>query len=1137
MLAAGVTAGAIGAAVLVGWRLHSIRLIQVVPTAVPTQRMTALAFLLCGIALVLAGYGRRRAAAVCAVFVLLGTILVCLEYALNTRFGIDELLGPDYILVRVSHPGRMSPVSALLLLVGSLVVLAMARRLPARLASAAAGITASALLAVGIVGILGYILGRTETFGWGQLNRVGLAASAAFASLGAGLMAWAWQERETAGGAPGWLPVSIGLGLAAGALGVWQALLARPSKLAEVSGIMLAGSLLGALLVAVAVAQTLRAYQRSRELQVSGVMLQQLFRTSPDGLLIVDRQGTLVRANRRAEAIFGYAPRELLGSPVERLFPEGLHELGRSQQQPSSASPSPQPMERAVETYGSRKDGSQFPAEVLVITLGSADATPRIVVAVRDITARQEALHLSEERFRSMFEQEAVGVMLIGTDYRMSKVNPALCRMLGRSEEELTRMTPLDITHPEDRDPSLNLMEHLFTGKIEISKVEKRFLRKTGQTMWGSLSVGVIRDREGNPLYGVGMVEDITEHKHAQAELRLGNEIIAKMEEALCLVRTSDGILVYVNPRFEKMFGYEPGELVGKHVARLNAPTDKTPKEIALEIMAQLIREGVWRGEILNCRKDGTCFRTSATVSTFDHPDFGKVWISIQEDITARKQAEQTLQNQAALLDLAHDAIFVRDLENKVTFWNRGATDAYGWSEEEARGRVSHQLLQTKFPVPFPEIMGTLETQGEWEGELEHTRKDGKTIVVDSRWSLQRDESGVPRAVLEINRDVTARKRAEEQLRNLMERLSLSTKTPSIGTWDLDLRTHQAVWDDTHFEIFGMPKVSPLAYEVVLRRIHPDDRAAVEACVDRAIRGKTQEFVEFRVIRPDGSVRHVSSAAGVVLDEQGDVVRLVGTAVDISVRKEMEAQVEASKAQMVASARLSALGMMAGGVAHEINNPLSIIHASSEDLLRRVKEEGAVPLEIVARNGERILQTANRITKIVKSMRHLAREGSQDRKRPTLVSKIVEEPLEVCKERFKDHAVRLHLPDIDPAWTVCCREVQIGQVLLNLLQNAFDAVMEQPGERWIRLKVIMVDEAVEFSVTDSGPGIPPELKNKILEPFFTTKEVGKGTGLGLSLSRKIVEEHGSTLEIGEQAGYASFSFRLPMSRKEELVCS
>lgn len=248
---------------------------------------------------------------------------------------------------------------------------------------------------------------------------------------------------------------------------------------------------------------------------------------------------------------------------------------------------------------------------------------------------------------------------------------------------------------------------------------------------------------------------------------------------------------------------------------------------------------------------------------------------------------------------------------------------------------------------------------------------------------------------------------------------------------------------------------------------------------------------------------------------------------DITERKRMEAQLEAS-------ARLSALGMMAAGVAHEINNPLAIIHASAGDLLYAVKEEGNVPMETVIARATRIRQTADRIAKIVKSLRRIAREGSQDPFLLVPVNKIIEDTLDVCQARFKAQSVPLTLPAIDPGGYICCREVQIAQVLLNLLTNAFDAVVDQPGEKWVRLDVERRGEFIAFSVVDSGPGVVPELKTRIMEPFFTTKEVGKGTGLGLSLSRSIAEEHGGQLELSQDNGHTCFRLTVPVARKESL---
>jgi PAS domain S-box-containing protein len=829
-------------------------------------------------------------------------------------------------------------------------------------------------------------------------------------------------------------------------------------------------------------------------LQAGKEVLDRVVEAAPDALLLIDCRGRIGCVNRRTEAMFGYRPDELKGASIETLVPSGLREQHRVFWESCYASPSTQPVSPTLDLRALRKDGSQFPVEISLGAVESGGET-KVLVVVRDITDRQQAqeeLRLSEQRFRGIFEQGTMGLIFIGPDYRMIRVNPAFCRMLGFSEQELTQMTPLDITHPDDIDRTVNGLEKIFSGASIDSKFEKRYLKKNGEIIWVSVSSTMVRDLGGRTLYGLGMVEDITERKHVEAELRLGNKIVASIEDGLCLVRASDSTIVFVNPKFEKMFGYNLSEMIGKHAAAVYSPTYKGPEEVNKTIVANLARRGVWRGEILNCKKDGTLFFSSVTVSTFDHPGYGKLWVSIHEDVTARKQAERKLRQQAALLDLAQDAVIVRDLDGKITFWNQGAIDTYGWRRKEAVRRVAHDLWQTRFPCPLKEIEAVMATRGHWEGELEYTSRDGKTIVVDSRWSLQRDERGKPIAVLEINRDVTRRKLAEEQLRNVTERLSLATRTASIGIWDLDWRTKQAVWDDTTFEIFGMDRVIPVAYADFARRFHPDDLALVEASLQAAAEGKAQGPVEFRVIRPDGSIRHVSSVA--VRDEHDNVVRLVGTAVDITERKEMEEQIGASKEQMAASARLSALGMMAGGVAHEINNPLAIIHASAAELVRRTKEEGAVSPAFAVRNGQRIVETANRITRIIKSLRQLAREGSRDRVRPVSVTKIVEDTLEICKERFKHHSIQLFAPDVDPVLKVDCREVQVGQVLLNLLQNAYDAVVNQAGEKWIRLEVTEDDGSAVFSVIDSGPGVPPELTNKIMEAFFTTKEVGQGVG-------------------------------------------
>ena len=410
------------------------------------------------------------------------------------------------------------------------------------------------------------------------------------------------------------------------------------------------------------------------------------------------------------------------------------------------------------------------------------------------------------------------------------------------------------------------------------------------------------------------------------------------------------------------------------------------------------------------------------------------------------------------------------------------------------------------------------------------------------RWFLMlglplRDAAGTITRWFGTCTDIEELKSAQEEIRKLTDRLALATRIASIGVWELDLRNNILIWDDLMYEIYGVDKTIPATYETWATALHPDDRSRAEEWIQKVAIGAAQNAQDFRIIRPDGSVRYVHADCQVIRGDLQEVIRVIGLNTDVTKRMVMEAQLEANRAQLVSSARMASLGMMAGGVSHEINNPLAIIHASASDLLHEIKTEGTVPVEVVVRTGERILQTANRIGNIVKSMRYLARDGAQDSFRPASVAKIVEEALEVCKESFKQHSVNLILPNIDPALRVPCREVQIAQVVLNLLQNAHDAVMGQKEDRWIRLDVAVESRAVVLSITDSGPGIPLELRPRIMEPFFTTKEVGKGTGLGLSISQTMIEEHGGKLELTDNGGRTCFSFSLPLSRETEAICN
>jgi len=178
--------------------------------------------------------------------------------------------------------------------------------------------------------------------------------------------------------------------------------------------------------------------------------------------------------------------------------------------------------------------------------------------------------------------------------------------------------------------------------------------------------------------------------------------------------------------------------------------------------------------------------------------DQGRItrWYVAATDIEDRRQAEAALREQANLLNLTHDSIFVRDMDDVIAYWNRAAEDLYGWTPEEAVGKVTHQLLHTIFPAPIDEIRAELLRTGRWEGELVHTKADGTQVVVASRWSLQRDERQQPLAILETNNDITERKRAEAELRESERRYRHIFQSTGVSIWEEDFSQVKIAIDD-----------------------------------------------------------------------------------------------------------------------------------------------------------------------------------------------------------------------------------------------------------------------------------------------------------------------------------------------------
>lgn len=291
--------------------------------------------------------------------------------------------------------------------------------------------------------------------------------------------------------------------------------------------------------------------------------------------------------------------------------------------------------------------------------------------------------------------------------------------------------------------------------------------------------------------------------------------------------------------------------------------------------------------------------------------------------------------------------------------------------------------------------------------------------------------------------------------------------------------------------------------------------------------GNTLDIPEEIVTRHDGVPRLFHTVKSAIRDEAGKVILTVGISRDITDRKEIEENLKVERARSMYSSKMATLGEMAGGIAHEINTPLTVIKLLAGQSLDIFADQ-TPDLERIKTNFGKIEKTVDRIARIISGLRAFSREGKNDPSTKTAIAGIVDETLAFSKEKILSHEIDLSVTHADPEAEIDCRTTEISQVLLNLLNNAHDAIVDNVESKWIRIESKIIGTEAEISVTDSGLGISEKALDQIFQPFYTTKEIGKGTGLGLSISKGILEAHGGTLACDSACPNTRFVMRLPL---------
>jgi len=499
---------------------------------------------------------------------------------------------------------------------------------------------------------------------------------------------------------------------------------------------------------------------------------------------------------------------------------------------------------------------------------------------------------------------------------------------------------------------------------------------------------------------------------------------------------------------------------------------------------------------------------------------------------TARElQASEELYR--TLVTATPDAVVSLDLNARITFASGRARRLFGFSEEEAV--VGSSVLDFIVPADRERAMRNVTrlVQDHWIGVREYTlvRKDGSTFAAEISAGLLVGATNQPTGVMLLARDISARVAADAALRESESRFRQVVESINEVYWMSDAMMRRIIYVSPGFERIWGRKCESWMQNVAIwdESLHPDDRQRMTLAREKLLQtGGSDEF--YRIMRPDGTVRWVHGKVFPVRDETGVVRRLVGVIEDITERKKLEEQ-------FLRAQRLEAVGTLAGGIAHDLNNILSPMLMAAPML--RDKLQDPTDLEMLAM----IEQSAKRGANIIRQMLTFSR-GIAGEKGPVQLRHLIKETVSMITETFpRGITVSEHL-DRD-LWAINADATQIHQVLMNLCVNARDAMHERGNlTLTARNLTVGVDPAppalskpgryVHLIVADTGEGIPAENRDRIFEPFFTTKEIGKGTGLGLSTVLGIVRGHDGHLCVDSTVGKGtSFHVFFPASHGEE----
>jgi PAS domain S-box-containing protein len=752
----------------------------------------------------------------------------------------------------------------------------------------------------------------------------------------------------------------------------------------------------------------------------------------------------------------------------------------------------------------------------------------------------EEVLRRGDERYRVLVDNLTTVVFQVDRDLRWTFLNSAWETVTGRTPTESLGEPVTAQMVEADAPECAAALTSLLRGEQAVGEQVLRVRCVAGNVHWLELRAIPMLDGAGEIVGVSGTLNDVTSRVSVEAELRrqqtLYRLIAENSSDVIALIALHGGQFTYVSPSSEHVLGYAPDEMVGLEWWTLLDQGDRDRVSLAVES----VRERRTITEAVRVRrKDGTWIWLEARADAVLEDDGDIVGYRITaRDVTEHRAASLALVESEAkyrlLAESIDDIVCLQDLDGTALYYSASTEKALGFTPAELVGKDVFALTH---PDDLAKLAGDAYLavlRGETPlVEWRCLTKDGAYIWVETHTALLRNEGGIPDRLLSVTRDIEARKRAQEALRQSEERMGALIARAAYGIY-------RSTRDGRYLDV-NPALVTMLGYESIeeLMRldlqhdlyVDPDERTRCLAAIDS---GAYPEWFDLTWRRKDGTPIAVRLSARAARDAQGDVLWYEGIAENVTERLRREAVVRRAE-------RMASLGHTLAGVAHELNNPLAAISGFAQILLKT-----SLPQED-RRAIETIHREAKRAAKIVKDLLTFARRQESSERHRVDLNDIVRYIADTQRYAMETHGLLCELVLSDEPAFVAADAAQLEQVMLNLLVNARQALEAMTAavstgrvaSGAMRTPMIVIRTAVRGSsvaleVTDNGPGIAAAELPRIWDPFWTTKEEGEGTGLGLSVVHGIVTGHGGTIDVESRIGVGTtFIVSLPNLGRDE----